>query len=72
MLIDTLYDGVELHREEKIIYARFLRPHHVLSTCWMAGGLRRDLNYIYNHQSCELAGPAAVQAADVQEENTMQ
>lgn len=56
MLIATLYNGVELHREDKIIYARFLRPHHVLSTCRVAGGLRRDLGYIYNHQSCEPAG----------------
>lgn len=56
MLIDTLYSGVELHREEKIIYARFLKPHNVLSTCRVAGGLRSDLAYLYNHQSCEPAG----------------
>nr|WP_321467466.1 adenosylcobinamide amidohydrolase [uncultured Desulfobulbus sp.] len=56
MLIDTLYDAVELHREEKIIYARFLKPHSVLSTCRVAGGLRTDLNALYNHQSCEPAG----------------
>lgn len=56
MLIDTFYDGVEIHREEKIIYARFLRPHSVLSTCRAAGGLRTDLAYLYNHQSCEPAG----------------
>jgi adenosylcobinamide amidohydrolase len=56
MLIDTFYNGVEIHREEKIIYARFLRPHTVLSTCRLAGGLRTDLQYLYNHQSCEPAG----------------
>lgn len=56
MLIETLYNGVEIHREEKIIYARFLKPHSVLSTCRVAGGLRTDLQYLYNHQSCEPAG----------------
>ena len=56
MLIDTFYSGVELHREEKIIFARFLRPHTVLSTCRADGGLRTDLQYVYNHQSCEPAG----------------
>ncbi len=56
MLIDTFYSGVEIHREEKIIFARFLRPHTVLSTCRAAGGLRTDLQYLYNHQSCEPAG----------------
>ena len=56
MLIDTFYDGVEIHREDKIIFACFLRPHAVLSTCRAAGGLRSDLQYLYNHQSCEPAG----------------
>ncbi len=56
MLIDTLYDGVEIHREEKIIYAKFLRPHRVISTCRVAGGLREEMGYVYNHQSCEPAG----------------
>lgn len=56
MLIDTLYNGVEIHREEKIIYARFLQPHRVISTCRVAGGLREDLSCVYNHQSCEPAG----------------
>jgi adenosylcobinamide amidohydrolase len=56
MLLDTFYDGVEIHREEKIIYAKFLLPHRVLSTCRVAGGLRDDIRYLYNHQSCEPAG----------------
>lgn len=56
MLIDTFYEGVEIHRREKIIFARFLHPHSVISTCRAAGGLRTDLTYIYNHQSCEPAG----------------
>jgi len=56
MHLDTFYNGVAIHREEKIIYARFLKPHSVLSTCRAAGGLRTDLDYLYNHQSCEPAG----------------
>ncbi|WP_084813544.1 adenosylcobinamide amidohydrolase [Desulfogranum japonicum] len=53
MLLQTLYDKVEIHRQKKIIYAKFLQPHTVLSTCRAAGGFRSDLDYIYNHQSCE-------------------
>jgi adenosylcobinamide amidohydrolase len=63
MLIEKYYDGVEIHREEKIIYARFLKPHQVLSTCRAAGGLRDDLEYVYNHQSCEPAGHSHRHAA---------
>jgi hypothetical protein len=53
MLLDTHYDGVKLYREEKIVYARFPAPHRVISTCPVAGGLRDDLTFLYNHQSCE-------------------
>ncbi|BBO82584.1 hypothetical protein DSCO28_31500 [Desulfosarcina ovata subsp. sediminis] len=56
MRIETYYDGVEIHREEKIIYAKFIRPHQVLSTCRAAGGLQDGLGYALNHQSCEPAG----------------
>jgi len=56
MLLGSYYDGVEVHREEKIIYARFLAPHRVISTCQAAGGLRDDLGYLYNHQSSEPSG----------------
>ncbi len=57
MLLGTYYAGVEIHRAEKIIYARFLTPHRVISTCRSsAGGLRDDLGYLYNHQSCEPGG----------------
>ena len=77
MLLGTYYDGVELHRDDKILYARFLTPHRVISTCSAAGGLRDDLEYLYNHQSCEPSGhqralhrlisrdPAGVSAAGV-------
>lgn len=63
MLIDTYYGSVEIHREEKIIYAKFLRPHQVLSTCRAAGGLQDSLDYVYNHQSCEPAGHSHRHAA---------
>ena len=53
MQIDTFYNDVELHREDKILYARLLSPHRVISTCQVAGGIREDLEYLYNHQSCE-------------------
>lgn len=62
MLLGTYYEGVEVHREDKIVYARFLVPHRVISTCPAAGGVREDLEYLYNHQSCESVGhdPAAL------------
>ena len=63
MLIETYYNGVEIHREEKIIYAKFIQPHQVLSTCRAAGGLQDGLGYIYNHQSCEPAGHSHRMAA---------
>lgn len=56
MLLGTYYDGVEVHREEKIVYGRFLVPHRVISTCQAAGGLRDDLTCLYNHQSSEPSG----------------
>ncbi len=56
MLLARFYDGLEIHREEKIVYARFLVPHRVISTCMSAGGIRDDLTHLYNHQSCEPAG----------------
>lgn len=56
MLLGIYYEGVEIHREEKIVHARFLVPHRVISTCYAAGGLREDLSFLYNHQSCEPCG----------------
>lgn len=53
MKLGTYYDALELRREEKILVARFLKPHRVLSTCRYNGGLREDLDHLYNHQSCE-------------------
>lgn len=56
MLLGTYYDGIEIYREEKIVLARFLVPHRVISTCHVAGGMRDDLTHVYNHQSCEPSG----------------
>lgn len=55
MKIGDFYEGIELHRKEKIVYAHFQSPHRVLSTCRLNGGLREDIEYLYNHQSCEPA-----------------
>ncbi|MDR3203749.1 MAG: adenosylcobinamide amidohydrolase [Deltaproteobacteria bacterium] len=55
MLLGRFYDALELHREEKIIYGLFLRPHLVVSTSRAGGGQRGDLKYLANHQGCEPA-----------------
>ncbi|NLD92504.1 MAG: adenosylcobinamide amidohydrolase [Fibrobacter sp.] len=60
--LGVFYNGIEICRDDKIIHARFLVPHRVISTCSVAGGLQQSLEYIYNHQSCEPSGhhcPAA-------------
>ena len=66
MLLGSYYDGIEIHREQKIVYGRFLVPHRVISTCPAAGN-REDLEYLYNHQSCEPTGhdPAALRLVAV-------
>ena len=56
MLLQTYYNGIEIHRKHKVIFVKFVMPHRVLSTCQAAGGLRDGLQYVYNHQSCEPAG----------------
>lgn len=56
MLLGVHYNGVEIHRGEKIIYGRFTTPHRVISTCRAAGGINDDLTYVYNHQVCEPCG----------------
>ncbi|MDR2351609.1 MAG: adenosylcobinamide amidohydrolase [Deltaproteobacteria bacterium] len=56
MLLGKFYDSLELHREEKIVYAKFLTPHTVISTSRSGGGLRQDLQFLFNHQACEPAG----------------
>ena len=56
MLLGRYYDGLELHREDKIIYAKFLSPHRVISTCRAAGGITEEVDFVFNHQTCEPAG----------------
>ncbi len=56
MLIKTFYGGLEVHRQGKVIAVTFLEPHQVISTCRANGGLRGDLDLIFNHQSGEPAG----------------
>ena len=53
MHIITWYNGVKIHRADKIIYGQFLQPHLVLSTCRASGGMVQGLEYVLNHQSCE-------------------
>jgi adenosylcobinamide amidohydrolase len=53
MILDTYYNALEIHRNQKKIYAIFKKPHRVISTCSINGGLRDDLGVLLNHQSCE-------------------
>jgi adenosylcobinamide amidohydrolase len=52
MLLDET-DHYTLRRQGRFLVAAFKRPHRVLSTCRVNGGLREDLTHIANHQSCE-------------------
>ena len=53
MHLNTYYNGIELYRGDKIIYAKFLEPHLVISTCRAGGGLQSGFDYVLNYQSCE-------------------
>ncbi len=53
MILRKFTDCLILKREEKIIYAEFLKPHKIISTCRAGGGLQYDMSFMYNHQSCE-------------------
>jgi adenosylcobinamide amidohydrolase len=57
MLLNTYFDAVELHRNDKFVALRFLTPQRVISTSLMNGGIADGLDLIYNHQGCEPAGP---------------
>lgn len=48
-----------LHRQGRYLSAAFKRPHRVLSTCRVNGGLREDLTHVANHQNCEGIGQGA-------------
>lgn len=56
MELGNFYGGIEIERKDKIIHARFLVPHRVISTCRVAGGIQESLEYLYNHQACEPTG----------------
>ncbi|MBI5383009.1 MAG: adenosylcobinamide amidohydrolase [Opitutae bacterium] len=43
----------ELRRRGRHVLAELRAPARVLSTCHVNGGLRTDLRYLVNHQSCE-------------------
>ena len=57
MLLDET-DNHTLHRKGRFLFAALKKPHRVLSTCPVNGGLREDLAFIANHQSCEAVGHA--------------
>jgi hypothetical protein len=46
-------DLYSLHRRGRYLFAALKRPHRVLSTFGVNGGLREDLTHIANHQSCD-------------------
>lgn len=48
-----------LRREGRFLIARLKRPHRVLSTCPVNGGMREDLTHIANHQGSEGVAHAA-------------
>ncbi|MEC9487083.1 MAG: hypothetical protein UMU76_06245 [Prosthecochloris sp.] len=49
------YGNVEVHRVDKMLVVQFLKPHQVMSTCRVNGGLHDGLECVFNHQSCEPA-----------------
>lgn len=50
-------DGnVRIRREGRFLLAELLRPHRVLSTSMVGGGMREDCTHVVNHQSCEPGG----------------
>jgi len=56
MLLRTFFDAIELHRADKFVSVRFLRPFKVISICPANGGLTGHLDMVFNHQCCEPAG----------------
>ncbi|MFT3960466.1 adenosylcobinamide amidohydrolase [Propionivibrio sp.] len=57
MLLNTYFDAIELHRNDKFVALRFRTPHRVISTGLDNGGIAEGLDLVYNHQGCEPAGP---------------
>ncbi|MBN2751611.1 MAG: adenosylcobinamide amidohydrolase [Rhodospirillaceae bacterium] len=56
MVLDTIFNTVELHRTDKFVALRFLAPHRVISTSLTDGGIVEGLDVVFNHQGSE-AGP---------------
>ncbi|MFE8033110.1 adenosylcobinamide amidohydrolase [Thiohalocapsa marina] len=54
-----------LTRQGRYLSAVFKRPHRVLSTCRLNGGLREDLTHVANHQSCEGVAHVVREASNV-------
>jgi adenosylcobinamide amidohydrolase len=52
-------DLYELKRRGRFLMAELLVPHRVLNTSVCGGGLRDDIRYLVNHQSCEGSGHEA-------------
>lgn len=46
-------DRYALHRQGRYLVVAFARPHRVLGTCRVNGGLSETLTHVANHQSCE-------------------
>lgn len=49
-------ERVGIRREGRFLVATLHRPHGVLSTSMVGGGMRDDCTHVVNHQSCEPAG----------------
>jgi adenosylcobinamide amidohydrolase len=58
MLLDET-DRYSLHRQGRYLFVAFRRPHLVLSTCRVNGGVSETLTHLANHQSCEGAAHPA-------------
>ncbi len=56
MVLGRYYGAIEILRLGKVLAVHLLKPHRVLSTCRVAGGIREDLQWVCNHQACEPAG----------------
>jgi len=55
MVLKRFNESLVIHRKDRIVYAEFLKPHKVISTCRTTGGIHDDMEFMYNHQSCEPA-----------------
>lgn len=65
MQLIKAYQGLRIDRRDKALIVHLEKPHTVISSCAVYGGLRDDLAAIVNHQCCEPRShfPAALQKA---------